>query len=98
MALRYTYTVFDGDPASSGPCEWPHMSEVAHEAESDEDAIEEIGWLVEPWLHGLSRSDGYSEGDLIHVLIWDRDGSEIEHLRYRLTEEHLGEPEEEELT
>jgi len=43
----YTYTIYDGDPLESGPCEWPSHTEIKLRATSPGNALRRahgLGW------------------------------------------------------
>lgn len=87
VAVAYSYTVYDGNPASSGSCEWPHMADVEFTAESMEAAVKHVRGVLEVKAAGLSRTDGYDVADRIYAMIWGEDSSET--VSHELTEADL---------
>lgn len=87
MSAAYSYTVYDGNPASSGSCEWPHMANVEFAAEGMEDAVKHVRGELEVEAAGLSRADGYDVADRIYATIWGEDSSET--VSHELTETDL---------
>jgi hypothetical protein len=65
----YTYTIFDCNPSQGGDCSWPSHIDVEVEADNPADALEQA--LEEAKLEGESRG-GYSAGDRLWVLVWDK--------------------------
>lgn len=68
--MMFTYTIFDGDPSSSGPCAWPSHSDVEIEGEA-EAALEAVLSVAE--IEGSTCGE-YAHGDRLWVLLWDADG------------------------
>jgi hypothetical protein len=87
---KYTYTIFDASPQSSSGTEWPTHSDVAVEADSNEEAIEEVRDEMAGEAKGLNPSDGYSVGEDIHAIVWDEDGTIVGQPTYELTYDDLG--------
>lgn len=87
---RYTYTIFDGDPAASGDVAWPSHDGVVLKADDDEDALEEVRATMEVEAAGLSPADGYAVGDRLYALVWDASGEIIGTPTYDITAEDLG--------
>jgi len=85
----YTYTLYDGDPDSSGGCE---LGEVDQElvADSLEEAVEEVEELLSLEAAGLSREQGYEAGDRLYALVWDHQGCVTAKVIHVLTDEDLG--------
>lgn len=73
----YTYTIFDADPAVSGPSAWPHQEGIRFEAENDKQAVETARQALETACQALDSADGYDPGDQIHMLVWDADYVQI---------------------
>ena len=71
----YTYTIFDGNPSSNGPCEWPSHTDIEIEAETHEEALDEA--LAEADIQG-STCGQYSTGDKLWILVWDSEGNQID--------------------
>lgn len=69
----YTYTIFDANPAQSGPSSWPSHEDIEIEADSDDGARELVRAEIESEALGLDAPD-YSPGDKIWANIWDEDG------------------------
>jgi len=67
---QYTTTIFDGDPAASGPCAWPDWDQRLTVADSaDEAASMALDLACEE-----ARLGGqYARGDRLWVLVWDED-------------------------
>lgn len=86
----YLYTIFDANPNTSSGTAWPTHEDVELEADSDEEAIEEVRDVMSTEAAGLSTSDGYEVGDLLHAIVWDEDGTIIGTPTYELTAEDLG--------
>jgi len=87
---RYTYTIFDADPAVSGPSAWPSHEDLEIEADSSEDAVSDVAAELDVEAAGLSPSDGYEVGQTIYALVWDADGQVIARLTHDLSAEDLG--------
>lgn len=62
---QYTYTIFDGDPAVSGPCQWPSHEDVEVTADDAEGVLAEARDEAE--IHG-------EPGDTLWILVRDQDG------------------------
>lgn len=90
----YTYTVFDANPNSSSGTEWPSHSDIEIEADSDEEAIDDVRDVMSVEAAGLNAEDGYSAGDVLHALVWSEDGTIIGTPTYTLTAEDMGEDDE----
>lgn len=66
-----TYTVYDGDPASSGPCAWPSHDGVEVEAGS----VDALLAMVTPSVIAMAvRCGQYDAGDSLWIVVWDEDG------------------------
>jgi hypothetical protein len=87
----YTYTVYDGDPATSGPCSWPSHDDIEIEAANDEDALAEVRDIVEIAAAGLSIADGYTVGQRLYATVWDADETIVGQVTHDLTAEDLSE-------
>jgi len=85
---NYTYTIYDADPARSGPCEWPSHVDVAIEADDDSEARDAVVDALEVAAAGLSEADGYSVGQSIYAQIAKPDGT-ADVASYALTAEDL---------
>lgn len=70
--IYYTYTVFDGNPARAGSCEWDHMSDVEIEVEIDSDPDEILDEILADAC--AEAGDEYGEGDRLWAIVWDSDG------------------------
>ena len=66
----FRYTIFDGDPSSSGPCAWPGHSEVELVATSSAVALEAALSVAD--IEGSTCGE-YAHGDRLWVLVWDAD-------------------------
>lgn len=86
----YTYTIFDANPNSSSGTEWPSHENIKIEADSDDEAIDEVRDVMSTEAAELNTSDGYDVGDTLHAIIWDEDGTIIGTPTYELTAEDLG--------
>lgn len=86
----YTYTIFDANPHTSGGTAWPSHTDIEIEAESDEDALEEVRDALSVESSRLSVSDGYDVGQRLYALLWDSEGILVGEPTYDLTEEDLG--------
>lgn len=86
----YTYSIFDSDPSTSGGCEWPGHSNVEIEADSNEEAIEEVEAIMASEAKGLNPEDGYDVGQTIYGTVWSEDGTIVGSPTYELTTEDLG--------
>lgn len=95
--MTYTYSIFDADPNSSSGCVWPDYDHVEIEADDDESAVELAVVAAESAAYECRRDDGYSEGDLLYILVWDADGTLIGDERVEITTDHLGGPPSEEV-
>lgn len=86
---EWRYSIFDADPQSSTGTVWTDHDNVELDAESDEDAIDQVRELLQDEASGLNISDGYCVGDQIHALVW-RDGETIiAQPKYTLTLDDL---------
>lgn len=90
-ARRYTYSIFDADPSASSGDAWPGHDERKIEADSVEEAINEVRDVMEAEAAGLNAADGYEAGDTLHALIWDHTGTIVGTPIYTLTAEDMGE-------
>lgn len=68
---EYTYTIFDADPAQSGPCWWPGAVGVRIEASTADDAAE---LALELALEQARACPDYTTGDRLWCVIWDEAG------------------------
>lgn len=100
---KYTYTIFDANPNSCGGTEWPSHDGVEIEADSDQEASEEVYDVMSAESGRCNPVDGYEVGDRLYSLVWDETGRIIGDPTYTLTAEDLGvdessesDPEEEE--
>jgi len=73
---RYTYTIFDGDPATGGVA-WPNQTGVTLEAESDDEAVAQVTELLEDAAAELSVLDAYDPGDVVYSIVWREDGTVV---------------------
>lgn len=69
--MSYTYTIFDGDPMTSGDCAWPDHQDVEVEAADADAALAQALETAES--EGLACGE-YASGDRLWVLVWDDDG------------------------
>lgn len=88
--MNFTYTIFDASPHVSSGTAWDTHTEESIEADSIEDAIQEVGDVLEIEAAGLSTADGYEAGQRLYALVWDEDGVIVGEPTYALTEEDLG--------
>lgn len=72
---EYTFTIFDGDPRTSGDTAWPHQSDVCFVAASSEEALHEA--------KGIAMRDGV-EGDEVWILVWDENGQCVEATHFEV--------------
>lgn len=86
--MNYTYTIYDAHPAQSGSCAWPGHADVALEADTAEEALDEVSDALEVEAAGLSECDGYSAGQRIYAQIELPDGT-ADIVSYELTEDDL---------
>lgn len=86
----YTYTIFDADPNSSSGTQWPTHEDLEIEADSDDEAIQQVAELMEIEAAGLSPDDDYAVGDRLHALVWADDETIVGAPTYTLTAEDLG--------
>ena len=87
---KYTYSVFDGSP-NEGDCDaWPSHDQLAIEADSTEEALDDVLDLMSVEAAGLNASDGYESGDHIHAIVWDADGMIVGQPVYTLTADDMG--------
>lgn len=87
---KYTYTIFDANPNSSSGTEWPTHEDREIDADSDDEAIDDVRDVMSAEAAGLNTSDGYEVGQLLHALVWDEDGTIVGTPTYELTAEDLG--------
>lgn len=88
--MQYTYSIFDSSPQESGDAAWPTHDGVKLDADSPEEAIEDVRDAMSVEAAGLNPSDGYSPGECIHAIVWDADGAIVGQPTYELTHEDLG--------
>lgn len=86
----YTYTIFDANPNNSSGTEWPSHVDVEIEANSDEEAVEEVLEVMSLEAAGLNPSDGYEVGETIHAIVWAEDTAIVGTPTYELTHGDLG--------
>ena len=76
-----TYTIFDGNPATSGPCAWPDHEDVEIDAASVDKAEEAIREIME-------RNGGeYDDGDKLWAIIWDDDDTILRQFSLHFNED-----------
>ncbi len=68
--MTYTYTIYDGDPNVSGPCEWPSHDGVEIEAATVADALDQAEAVA---LDQAKQNGCYAAGDRLWVCV-DDDG------------------------
>lgn len=68
----YTYTIFDGNPAVSGPCAWPSHDAIEVRATNPGNVLQRA-LRVARVEGGTSRA--YHRGDRLWVEVWDEDGT-----------------------
>lgn len=85
--MAYTYTIFDGDFCGGN---WPSHTQVVIEADSVEEAIDDVRDVLSGEAAGLNPSDGYAVGQIIHANVWTEDGAIVGQPTYELTAEDLG--------
>ena len=88
-ASRFSYTIFDADPQTSGGSAWPSRSDVEIEAGDDAEAVALVEAALAAAASGLSGADGYEVGDTLHALVGEEDGTVVAHGRYVLPEADL---------
>lgn len=71
----FTYTIFDGNPAISGPCSWPTHERKTIVAESQQAALAAV--------LAIAKSEGeacgaYEPGFRVYVLVWDESGVNLQ--------------------
>lgn len=81
----YTYTMFDANPVSSGDCVWPHHRNVKFYAMNDEEARKAARAKLIALATECRTEDGYSVGQVLHMLVRNAEGYEIAHERHELT-------------
>lgn len=86
----YTYTIFDHNPQSSDGNRWPSHEDITLEADSDEDAVEDVRDAMSIAAADLNPSDGYEPGDVIHAIVWGEDDMIVGQPTYTLTHDDLG--------
>lgn len=85
---KFTYSIFDSDPNTSGDTEWPghaHAQLRAADLAAAEERVEEIMSSA-----SYSEDDGYEVGQTVYAIIWDEDGTIVAEPTYELTAEDLG--------
>jgi hypothetical protein len=82
----YTYSIFDSEPDTSGPCALVEDEEF--DACSVEDALEYVRNALEVEAAGLAVEDGYQAGDRIYATVWCPDRV-VRKISHELTEEDL---------
>lgn len=85
----YTYTVFDGNPASSGGVEWPSHTDLELSATDREEALTEAQAALESAALECAPEHGYDVGDTLYLEL-HCDGEWVASLTYDLTAEDLG--------
>ena len=67
----YTYTIYDGDPTESGPCEWPSHTNIELRATCPRNALRRAFTTA----RRIGRACGeYSRGDRLWITVWDEAG------------------------
>lgn len=87
VPTAYAYTIYDRDP-SRGPA-LTLAEDVAVEADTEDEAVDELRDAIEVAAAGLSPEDGYAVGDTI-VGHLECDGVIVRTVTYALTSEDLG--------
>lgn len=88
--MKFSYTIYDAPPSQCGGVGWLHQQDVEIEADSDDDALEQVQDILSEEACYLSKDDGYEIGQKIYANIWNEDGEIIGTLNYTLTEDDLG--------
>ena len=77
----YTYTIFDANPATSGPCSWPHEESVEARAKS----AHTLEKRIMPRIMREARQCGeYDKGHRIWIIIWNDCGISELQQAYRV--------------
>lgn len=76
--LVLTYTIFDGNPAQSGPCNWPSHTDIPIRAATLENAVARIEKQA---VRTAQESGEYEDGDRLWFIVWDKDGIAVHHGR-----------------
>lgn len=66
----YTYTIFDGDPNTSGPCSWPTHENIQTRGRSPESVARRV---LEEARKEARACGEYGTGDALWVTIWQDD-------------------------
>jgi len=82
----YTYTFFDGNPASSGPCSWPSHEDVELEADDAKEAVRFVRDTLEGECAALAGSDDYPEGTSVWAMVWDEAGMVVGQFSHEVGE------------
>ena len=86
----YTYTIFDGNPNSGSGTSWPTHTDIEIEADSHEEALDEVRDIMSTEAAGLSTDDDYEVGQTLYSIVWDSDTIIVGEPTYDLTSEDLG--------
>ena len=66
-----TYTIYDADPAVSGPCAWPDFEDI----EIDANPCDALAKALRVAEHVGMRCGEYNAGDRLFVLVWNEAGT-----------------------
>lgn len=86
---QFTYTIYDSNPHWNNAGVWPSHQDVDIEADSADEAAEDVQDELDVHAAGLSAVDGYDVGQTLHALVWDEDGQIVAEPTRVLTEEDL---------
>lgn len=85
----YTYTIFDADPHTNSGTEWPTHKDMEIEADSDQEAADAVGDVMETEASRCRTDDGYKPGQKLYALVWDANRVIVGTPTYTLTGEDL---------
>ncbi len=87
---KFTYTIFDANPNTSSGTAWDTHTDVEIEADSDQEAIDEVRDVMSIESSGLNAEDGYDVGQELHALVWDADETIVGTPTYEITADDMG--------